>query len=410
MRRIEPELLDDLRNEIGLLKMLDHPNVIKLYEYYEDASNIYLILELCDGGELFDRLHMQQGSRYTEAEAARLMFKMVAAIAYCHYMGISHRDLKLENFIFESKDVDSNIKLIDFGLSAKYGSSIRRMQTMVGTAYYIAPEVLNASEQQSGIFGAPPRGYTHACDLWSLAVIAYMLLSGTPPFKGRRDREVLAAVRKGKYTLSGPRWDSVSDFAKDFIRKLLVYNPAKRMTAEMALKHPWLLRAKHESASRPLDPEVLENLRDFAKAGMFKRAALEAVAFSMSAQSIKHLREQFAKLDKDQSGFVSVADFMDALITSGVNKVEAKRIFDGIDTAHTTHISYTEFLAASLSRRLWHSRERIRDAFQRLDVDGTGFITQANLKELLGDDWTPDKAAAMMREADTKGARRPRAR
>jgi len=229
---------------------------------------------------------MQKGSRYTEAEAARLMFKMVAAIGYCHYMGISHRDLKLENFIFESKDVDSNIKLIDFGLSAKYGSSIRRMHTMVrallhvllrgagccggwllwlgvvfaacaafyhprglapfsalclqvGTAYYIAPEVLNQAEGGTfGSFGATS-GYTQACDLWSLGVIAYMLvratsivavvaigcavlrifhlcvdlltasavsaycprslqLSGTPPFKGRRDREVLAAVRKGE--------------------------------------------------------------------------------------------------------------------------------------------------------------------------------------------------------------------
>ena len=191
MRRIEPELLDDLRNEIGLLKMLDHPNVIKLYEYYEDASNLYLVLELCDGGELFDRLHMQAGSRYTEAEAARLMFKMVAAIAYCHYMGISHRDLKLENFIFESKDVDSNIKLIDFGLSAKYGSSIRRMQTMVGTAYYIAPEVLNSSDS-SGLF--PQRGYTHACDLWSLAVIAYMLVRGARQ-RGAGGAAAMAAAR-----------------------------------------------------------------------------------------------------------------------------------------------------------------------------------------------------------------------
>lgn len=172
--------------------------------------------------------------------------------------------MQLENFIFESKDVDSNIKLIDFGLSAKYGSSIRRMHTMVGTAYYIAPEVLNQAE--GGTFGSSG-GYTQACDLWSLGVIAYMLLSGTPPFKGRRDREVLAAVRKGKYTLSGPRWETVSDAAKDFIRRLLVYNPAKRMSAEQALKHPWLLRAKHEAESRPLDPEVLDNLRDFAKVG-----------------------------------------------------------------------------------------------------------------------------------------------
>jgi len=114
VRRIDPDLLDDLRNEIGLLRLMDHPNVIKLYEYFEDERNIFLILEFCDGGELFDRLHMQTGSRYSEAEAGRLMFKMCAAIGYCHYMGISHRDLKLENFIFESKEADSNIKLIDF--------------------------------------------------------------------------------------------------------------------------------------------------------------------------------------------------------------------------------------------------------------------------------------------------------
>jgi serine/threonine protein kinase len=245
MRRIDVELIDDLRNEIELLKMLDHPNVIKLvrgagagagrpplllraglllaaavagarsgergaqvprvaqalplsesdargsrspptlgtphcpilaahtlqYEYYEDPDNIYLILEFCDGGELFDRLHQQKGNRYSEAEAARLMFKMCAAIGYCHFMGVSHRDLKLENFIFESRDESSNVKLIDFGLSSKYGSTLRRMHTMVGTPYYIAPEVLNQAETGN-------RGYTMACDCWSLGVIAYMLVRG----------------------------------------------------------------------------------------------------------------------------------------------------------------------------------------------------------------------------------------
>ena len=165
VRRIDAELLDDLRNEIALLKLVDHPNVIKLLEFYEDSQNIYLILELCEGGELFDRLHEQAGSHYDEAQAARLMYQMVAAIAYCHFQGISHRcgngrsifpclfsrsassrhddckccrDLKLENFIFESADADSELKLIDFGLSHKYGGTLRRMHTMVGTPYYIA--------------------------------------------------------------------------------------------------------------------------------------------------------------------------------------------------------------------------------------------------------------------------------
>ena len=102
------------------------------------------------------------------------------------------------------------------------------------------------------------KGYTQAVDLWSLGVITYMLLSGTPPFKGRRDREVLQAVRRGKYTLSGPKWDTVSEEAKDFIRHLLVYNPSKRITAEQALKHVWLQKARHaaDGASEPLDPEV----------------------------------------------------------------------------------------------------------------------------------------------------------
>ena len=356
-------------------------------------------------------------------------------------MGVSHRDLKLENFIFESKDEASNVKLIDFGLSSKYGATMRRMHTMVGTPYYIAPEVLNQEETGN-------RGYTAACDCWSLGVIAYMLLSGTPPFKGRRDREVLQAVRNGKFTLSGPKWEAVSKDAKDFIRHLLVYNPSKRMTSDQALKHSWLQQARHVEEARPLDPEVLTSLRDFAKLSAFKRAALEAIAFSMSAQSISHLREQFSKLDKERTGSVVLRDFVDVLQKSGSTREEAASIFQVVDQDNKHRISYTEFLAATISRRLWLSRERIMDAFQRLDVEGTGFITRENLKvgsaggaggcqrmarpvpsvrpsvpeipccapghplshrpsphtqELLGDEWTAEKAQTMMSEVDAKG-------
>jgi calcium-dependent protein kinase len=412
LSRIDPELLEDLKNEIELLKLMDHPNIIRLYEYYIDESNMYLILEFCDGGELFDRLHAQKGNRYSELQAAQLMFEMCSALGYCHYMGVSHRDLKLENFIFENQSPDAEIKLIDFGLSTKYasggglpaGDSLRRMTTMVGTPYYIAPEILNQGE-----FGST-KGYTAAVDCWSLGVIAYMLLSGTPPFKGRRDREVLQAVRRGKYTLSGPKWDNVSEEAKDFIRHLLVYNPSKRMTAEAALKHPWLQGARktittnaNNEASKPLDAEVLKSLRDFSRLSAFKRAALEAIAFSMTVPSISHLREQFAKLDKENSGFVSLSAFLQVLQQAGISKEEATTIFNSIDTEHTNHISYTEFLAATIGRRLWLSRERIKDAFARLDVEGTGYITRENLKQLMGDDFTPEKVELMMKEADTKG-------
>jgi calcium-dependent protein kinase len=376
-----------------VLKMQDHPNVIKLYEYYEDSANLYLILEYADGGELFDRLHEQTGSRYTEAEAARLLFKMCAAIGYIHYMGVTHRDLKLENFIFEGKAQDSNLKLIDFGLSSKYGSSLRRMSTMVGTPYYIAPEVLNQTEAVTA-----SRGYTNACDCWSIGVIAYMLLSGTPPFKGRRDREVLQAVKRGKYTLSGPRWESISEDAKDFIRHLLVYNPAKRMTAEQALKHPWLHSAKHEAGGRALDPEILTTLRDFSRMTAFKRAAMEAIAFSMSAQSVSHLRDAFTRLDVDQSGFVTLREFAKVMQQAGMAKDEATSVFRQIDQDHSGSISYTEFLAATLPKRFWLSRERVHDAFSRLDVDNTAYITPGNLRQVMGDDWTPELAHQLFDE------------
>ena len=115
---------------------------------------------------------------------------------------------------------------------------------------------------------------------------------------------------------------------------------------------------------------MLTSLRDFAQFSAFKRAALEAIAFSMSAQSISHLREQFSRLDKDNTGFVSLGEFRDVLARAGCSREEATRIFNGIDQDHTDHISYTEFLAATINRRLWLSRERIRAAFQRLDVDG----------------------------------------
>lgn len=230
-----------------------------------------------------------------------------------------------------------------------------------------------------------------------------MLLSGTPPFRGKRDREVLEAVRRGKFSMSGPKWDAVSDSAKDFVRSLLVFNPAKRPTTEQALKHRWLQRCRSAEAPRPLDAAVLSSLREFSKLSAFKRAALEAIAFSLSAQSIRDLREQFSGLDADAHGVVSVQQFCDVLTRSGATRDEAVAIFRSIDQAHNESISYTEFLAASLGRRLLLTRDRIRDAFQRMDVDGTGFITRQNLKVLLGDEWTPEKVEAMMAEVDAKG-------
>jgi calcium-dependent protein kinase len=421
------ELLEDLKAEVELLRGLDHPTVIKLFEYFveppvgDPVQSLYLVLEFCSGGELFDRLHAQPSSRFTEHEAAYLTNQMVAAVAYIHAQGIAHRDLKLENFIFTdaSPTMSSCLKLIDFGLSARYsGTGVRRMTTLCayapppprplpppfsppipagGTPYYLAPEVLNQSEGAGG--------YTTAIDEWSLGVIAYMLLSGTPPFKGRRDREVLQAVRRGKYTLSGPRWESISEEAKDFIRHLLVYNPSKRTRSEQALKHPWLVGARMRGSggvSRRLDEDIVTNLREFRTLTAFKRAALEAIAFSMSNASLSRVRDAFGRLDVEGSGIVGLAEFVQVMRDTGLSREEATAIFASIAPAGSPTLSYSEFLAATLNKGDLGS-SAIRAAFSRLDVDSSGFITRDNLRAVMGDDWSPAVEDAFFREADKDG-------
>eukprot|EP01138_Halocafeteria_seosinensis_P004101 gb/GECG01004193.1/.p1 GENE.gb/GECG01004193.1/~~gb/GECG01004193.1/.p1 ORF type:complete len:681 (+),score=95.94 gb/GECG01004193.1/:1-2043(+) len=402
--KFDSDLIGDLVNEIELLKTLDHPNVIKLYEFYydgesmENSNNIYLVMELCEGGELFERLHAQKGKHYTEARAAHIVYMMLSAVAYCHSCGISHRDLKLENFLFESKSEDANLKLIDFGLSSKYGATFRRMHTMVGTPYYIAPEILGSSS----------KGYTNACDMWSVGVIAYMLLSGTPPFKGRHDNEVLSSVKRGKYTLSGRRWQHVSEDAKNFIRKCLVYNPKKRYKAHEALDDPWMTHyrdiRRRSNNSHVLDPEITSSLRAFAHFSSLKRTALQAIAFQMSANNLQKLRDVFLDMDEDKTGLLTLQEMKHALVSrAGMSEDEVETIFRDVDATNEHTISYNEFLAATLSERLYMREEYIHAAFYRLDVDHTGFISVENLNDILGDDFSPEKADQMIREADKKG-------
>ncbi|KAA0172960.1 hypothetical protein FNF27_05597 [Cafeteria roenbergensis] len=406
MELMNPELLDDLRNEIGLLRVLDHPNVIKLVEYYEDASasQMYLILEYCSGGELFDQLKAQPHDKFPEATAAVLVHQMLSAVAYCHKMGIAHRDLKLENFLFEKPWAASgsipSLKLIDFGLSKKYvqeGGAIRRMKSMVGTPYYISPETLDRSQK-----------YDEKCDIWSIGVLAYMLCSGRAPFKGRSDDEIVASVRRGKYTLSSRYWDGLSELAKNFVRQCLQYYPSRRPSAATLLTDPWMLAVRKagfgpDGIPRPLHADVLANLRDFSQFNPIKRAALEVIAFSMTADSIAALRGEFAKLDTGDSGTVTHAEFTEALKRQGVSAEEADHIFSGMDQDQTAEVSYTEYLAAALSSKVYRDEARLREAFRRLDVDGSGTITAENLASIMGESYSNERIKAMIAEVDWKG-------
>lgn len=385
--RVASEQLSDLANEVDLLRRCDHPNIVKLVEWFDRDQKLVLIMEALSGGELYDRLQAQPGGRYPEREAAVLMRQMVSAVAYLHHQGIVHRDLKLENFLFVDRQ-GSELKLIDLGLSHRYLSptvqggdaDVQRMHSIVGTPYYIAPEILNQAEDPLG-------GYGEQVDAWSLGVIGYMLLAGVPPFKGRRDHEVLAAVKRGKFSLSGPRWEGISEDAKSFLRRLLVYNPAKRMTVEQALQHPWLAATKYAIEAQPLHPDVLNGLRRYAALRGWKRAALEAAAFSLPDEHVvAPLRSAFEKLDKSGNGYVGLPDFTAALLKVGITREEAAQLFAAaVHGSDEEGIAYTAWLAACFPKRLL-SRDRLKEAFDALDVDGRGYLTRESLVRVLGDD------------------------
>mmetsp|Transcript_23609 Transcript_23609/g.23355 ORF Transcript_23609/g.23355 Transcript_23609/m.23355 type:complete len:282 (+) Transcript_23609:19-864(+) len=208
--------------ELAILSIMDHPNIVKVLETYETERICYLVMELCEGGELFDRIIQEK--KLSEANAAFVMRKLFSALSYCHDQGICHRDLKPENLMFVTKSPDSDIKLIDFGL-AKDITEHSVMHSLNGTPYYIAPEVLSGS-------------YSHEIDCWSLGVIMYVMLSGTPPFNGKNNEEILMKVYNGSYSFRPRAFQMVSEMAKDLISRLLVKDPELRYTARDAFNHP----------------------------------------------------------------------------------------------------------------------------------------------------------------------------
>ncbi|CAL4115094.1 unnamed protein product, partial [Meganyctiphanes norvegica] len=239
---------DSLENEIKVLRRLSHPNIVQLLETFEDKHKVYLVMELVTGGELFDRI-VDKGS-YTEKDAADLLRQVIEAIDYMHTMGVVHRDLKPENLLYYSQDEDSKIMISDFGLSKMEDSGI--MATACGTPGYVAPEVL------------AQKPYGKAVDVWSIGVIAYILLCGYPPFYDENDANLFAQILKGEFEFDSPYWDEISDSAKDFIRQLMCVDVEKRYTCKQSLAHPWI--SGNAASDRNIHSSVSEQLKkNFAK-------------------------------------------------------------------------------------------------------------------------------------------------
>lgn len=381
----DPMYVEELKNEVEILKTVDHPHIIRAMETCQYETNLYLIMELCSGGDLYVR------DPYSEVQAARITSCILSAVGYMHSKNIIHRDLKFENIMYTTSRPDADVKVIDFGLSKKYGND--PLKETAGTVYTMSPEVFDGN-------------YSYKVDLWSVGVICYMLLSSAMPFFAETRVGVVALIRLGKYSFKGRRWARVSQDAKDFVRSLLTVDPEKRPTAEEALKSPFLSKAEefykqNSLRSRTLAMNLVQaTMEQYASYSTLKKLALVVIAHKSTSEEVGFLRSMFENYDRSHLGVVNLEEFKDALKDYDYTNEEAERLFRALDIDHTGELHYYEFLAATIEAHGEITEQRLADAFDRLDCDDSGYITVDNVRQFLGDAAPQSYLDRVVSEAD----------
>ena len=361
--------------EVEIISRLDHPNIIKLYEMYEDAKRYYIVSELCTGGELFD--YITSKGHLSEILAADIMRQLLSAVSYCHQNHIVHRDLKPENLLLDTPPRDSqplNIKVIDFGTSCLITTN-QKLKQRLGTAYYIAPEVLGMN-------------YTEKCDVWSCGVILYILLSGAPPFGGQTDEEILRRVKTGKFSFAHESWRTISETAKSLIRKMLTMDPRQRISAQECLEDEWIQTYCTQQAVTSHGVLLsLNNLKAFNSEQKLKQAFLAFISSQMMTKELeKQLSASFRAIDKNGDGRLSREELLEAYrqimpVEEAIATVE--KIMSNVDADHSGFIDYSEFVLATANYNVLLSKTNLESAFNAFDKDGSGKITADELKAML---------------------------
>uniref|UniRef100_A0A0D9X228 Protein kinase domain-containing protein n=1 Tax=Leersia perrieri TaxID=77586 RepID=A0A0D9X228_9ORYZ len=339
--------IEDVRREVRILSSLTgHSNLVQFYDAFEDEDNVYIVMELCKGGELLDRI-LARGGKYSEEDAKVVMVQILSVVSFCHLQGVVHRDLKPENFLFTSKDENSSLKVIDFGLS-DFVKPDERLNDIVGSAYYVAPEVLH-------------RSYGTEADMWSIGVIAYILLCGSRPFWARTESGIFRAVLKAEPSFDEAPWPTLTAEAKDFVKRLLNKDYRKRMTAAQALSHPWI------------------------------RNSQQALAKTLTANQLFYLREQFELLGPNKNGYISLQNLKSALMKNSTDAMKDSRVVDFVNTVCTLQyrkLDFEEFAASAVSvyqmEALETWEQHARRAYELFDKEGNRPIVIEELASELG--------------------------
>ena len=360
----------EIIKQINILKTLDHPNIIKVYEFYSTEKYIYIINELCTGGELFNKI--VEVKYFTESTACFIMRQLLSAVAYCHDKGVIHRDLKPENILIEnSEEKDKeyfHIKIIDFGTCEILKK--KKLTEQIGTSFYIAPEVLK-------------NGYNEKCDLWSCGVILYILLCGSPPFYGKNEKEIFQKILDGNVNFKHKIWNKISDDAKNLVIKLLQVDPSQRLSAAEALEDEWFkkninINIINETQSQNNFNIFIKNISEFCAEQKLQQATLAFLVHNFAPkEELNELKKIF---------FVTGLTNIDYNFNFGLKEEESlDGLIKNIDSDNNGYITFEEFLIASINKEKILTEKNLKMAFDVFDRDKNGGISHEELKYILGE-------------------------
>jgi calcium-dependent protein kinase len=368
-------------SEILTLRKVDHPNIVKIYEIFQDNDFLYIVMEYVEGKELFE--FVVELTKVNETDSSNITGQLLKTIKYLNSLNICHRDIKPENILINPKNL--HVKVIDFGLST-YFSDFQQLITKVGTPYYVSPEVLKGN-------------YNKQCDVWSVGVITYILLTGCPPFQGENLAEVYNEILYEKLKLYRSDWEDLSAHSLEFVKSLLKKNPDSRLTPDESLKHPFVTQ---KSIKQMIKPSVLKKLAKVNQNSYLKKEIFVILSTCIKSDVIEKWNKIFNSLDTDGTGQIKMSEVINMLKDTRVSAKRIEIIEKMYENNQEATVSYSDFLSKVINVKKEIKEEDVKKAFMQLDTDKSGKIEVDDINSLLqrrGHDHI--KAQTLMSEVDS---------